>query len=99
MTFITFNTGPPPSIGWWPTRTRTGTFVDVVNGELTTIAVSYSLIGALRWWNGKHWSVYGTESNAERGDLDMIASKAAAHKNEFIEWAERPSTWPQESLT
>lgn len=52
---------------------------------------------ALRWWNGRDWSMVAFRRySPERA---AAQAKIRASSNLKIEWADRPSDWPERSMT
>jgi hypothetical protein len=55
--------------------------------------------GVFRWWNGEWWSVVAfddmTADQAE--ESAKIAEELPGQK--YIEWTERPASWPERSRT
>lgn len=80
-----WNDGPPPSIGWWPTRTR-------------TIDDAYPFMYALRWHDGVAWSIHAYESDCAEVAAVSAATHTGVQPQR-IQWSARPSTWPQRSRT
>lgn len=83
-----FNSGPPPSIGWWPTRIRWDTG-------------GYGRVGWLRWWNGTVWSmaVRITADATNAGRLALITTAVVGMSRVEVQWADRPDNWPAHSYT
>ena len=80
-----WKSGPPPSIGWWPTC-MPGVYC--LNPDDVP----------LRWWNGKVWSleVYPDASPIQAGRVAMLSSETPIKD---IRWRERPRDWPAASKT
>lgn len=78
-----WRSGPPPSIGWWPTLVRT-------KGPRPLIFI--------RWWNGTRWSVSASQQQAEDGTLNSLAEFPTC-LNSLILWRPRPSNWLPRSFT
>ena len=75
-----WHSGPPPSVGWWPTSASGGVVI------------------LLRWWDGAIWGLgLSPRTTAE------IAGALALHKTfspqTYIQWRERPESWPERSKT
>jgi hypothetical protein len=51
-----------------------------------------------RWWNGKNWSIACTK-NDSTADAAMNATYPARVLADYIEWTERPASWPERSRT
>lgn len=78
-----WNSGPPPSVGWWPTRgIESDGRVVRRNDEI-------------RWFDGKRWSVAVSPDELEMADewagLHTFFSR--------VEWTDRPASWPKRSRT
>ena len=55
--------------------------------------------GAIRWWDGEHWSI-----QFRAGDTGLFkAAEAAGCRSPFgtdvVEWQHRPASWPARSKT
>jgi len=79
--------GPPPSDGWWPTRTMDG-----LGGVIKRQSLE------LRWrCNGK-WSVPVLNRN-EGKHAPIYAAIPTSQKSDAVEWQHRPASWPKRSRT
>jgi hypothetical protein len=55
--------------------------------------------GAYRWWDGEQWSWPAfAHENSEKAAY-WAAKKEYSRTQEKIEWADRPSNWPDRSRT
>lgn len=79
-----WRSGPPPSVGWWPTLLTT-------NGP--------RLLPFIRWWNGARWSVPASQHQAEAGVLNALAESPTCIHNSQILWQPRPASWHPRSHT
>lgn len=84
----TWHNGPPPSMGWWPTR--------VVSTNRH--GPSFLVVGLLRWYDGRQWS--GGVSTAGSARYAAIMAKTrAAWPDKRIQWTDRTADWPERSRT
>ncbi len=84
MSDTNWRSGPPPSIGWWPTAFVKGDWV----GE-----------SFIRWWDGKRWSPPAFQGDANAGKLNVVAKFRSPYTSKEIFWSPRPSNWLPRSFT
>lgn len=84
MSDTEWRSGPPPSIGWWPTAIIRGDWMSELD---------------IRWWDGKRWSVRAIHDDARRGVLNKVAKIPTQFHNSEILWRPRPSNWLPRSFT
>lgn len=83
MAGAVYRSGPPPSVGWWPTC-REGCASSTTQG--------------LRWWNGVKWSRKARPTLTAQAAAALVTSKGG-YRQHTILWSKRPPNWPKESRT
>ena len=78
--------GPPPSLGWWPTRTLVSDRMVIQRDGVE-----------IRWYEADAWSI--PIGRKDFANCDSFARVKTGQPFLAVEWRNRPASWPKRSRT